>query len=53
MFKKAKKTEDKLIYLAKLNEDKYQKRSMSDELANYIRNSYTWQQQRFGLKSEH
>jgi hypothetical protein len=53
MFKKAKKTEDKLIYLAKLNEDKYQKRSMSEELSNYIRNSYTWQQQRFGLKSEH
>lgn len=53
MFKKAKKTEDKLIYLAKLNEDKHQKRSMSDELSNYIRNSYTWQQQRFGLKSEH
>jgi hypothetical protein len=53
MFKKAKKTEDKLIYLAKLNEDKHQKRSMSEELSNYIRNSYTWQQQRFGLKSEH
>jgi hypothetical protein len=51
LFKKAKKTEDKLIYLAKLNEDKFQKKSMSDELNKYITNSYAWQQKRFGLKS--
>ena len=51
LFKKAKKTEDKLIYLAKLNEDKFQKKSMSDELNKYIANSYAWQQKRFGLKS--
>ena len=51
LFKKAKKTEDKLIYLAKLNEDKFQKKSMSEELNKYIANSYTWQQKRFGLKS--
>ena len=51
LFKKAKKTEDKLIYLAKLNEDKLQKRAMSDELNKYITNSYAWQQKRFGLKS--
>jgi hypothetical protein len=50
LFKKAKKTEDKLIYLAKLNEDKFQKKSMSEELNKYIQNSYTWQQKRFGLK---
>lgn len=53
LFKKAKKTEDKLIYLAKLNEDKLQKKSMSQELEDYIENSYIWQQKRFGLKSEH
>ena len=51
LFKKAKKTEDNLIYLAKLNEDKFQKKSMSEELNKYIVNSYAWQQKRFGLKS--
>jgi hypothetical protein len=53
LFKKAKKTEDKLIYLAKLNQDKLQKTAMSEELSKYIQDSYTWQQKRFGLKSEH
>lgn len=53
LFKKAKKTEDKLIYLAKLNQDKLQKKAMSEELNNHILNSYNWQQRRFGLKSEH
>lgn len=51
LFKKAKKTEDKLIYLAKLNEDKFQKKAMSDELNQYIANSYAWQQKRFDSKS--
>ena len=51
LFKKAKKTEDKLIYLAKLNEDKFQKKAMSEELNQYIANSYAWQQKRFALKS--
>jgi hypothetical protein len=50
MFKKSKKTEDKLIYLAKLNEDKFQKKIMSEELEKYISHSYIWQQKRFGLK---
>jgi hypothetical protein len=51
LFKKAKKTEDKLIYLAKLNQDKLQKTAMSEELSKYIQDSYNWQQKRFGLKS--
>lgn len=51
LFKKAKKTEDKLIYLAKLNQDKLQKKEMSEELDQYIRDSYHWQQRRFGLKT--
>jgi len=50
LFKKAKKTEDKLIYLAKLNEDKFQKRAMTEELTKYIQNSYSWQQRRFDTK---
>ena len=53
LFKKSKKTEDKLIYLAKLNQDRLQKKAMIDELNRYIQNSYVWQQKRFGLKSEH
>ena len=53
LFKKAKKTEDKLIYLAKLNQDKLQKSAMSEELSKYIQDSYNWQQKRFGLKAEH
>jgi hypothetical protein len=50
LFKKSKKTEDKLIYLAKLNEDKFQKKAMSEELEKYITHSYIWQHKRFGLK---
>lgn len=53
LFKKAKKTEDKLIYLAKLNQDRLQKKAMTEELNQYIQNSYVWQQKRFRLKSEH
>lgn len=53
LFKKSKKTEDKLIFLAKLHQDKLQKKAMSEELKQYINNSYAWQQKRFGLKSEH
>lgn len=53
LFKKSKKTEDKLIYLAKLNEDKLQKKAMTEELNGYIQNSYNWQQHRFGLKSQY
>lgn len=53
LFKKSKKTEDKLIYLAKLNEDKLQKKAMTEELNGYIQNSYNWQQRRFGLKSQY
>lgn len=50
LFKKAKKTEDKLIYLAKLNQDKLQKKAMTEELSQYLRDSYYWQQKRFSLK---
>ena len=51
LFKKAKKTEDKLIYLAKLNQDKLQKTAMSEELSKYIQDSYIWQQKRFSSKT--
>jgi hypothetical protein len=51
LFKKAKKTEDKLIYLAKLNQDKLQQKAMSEELSKYIQDSYVWQQKRFSSKT--
>jgi hypothetical protein len=51
LFKKSKKTEDKLIYLAKLNQDRLQKKAMSEELNQYLRDSYNWQQRRFSLKT--
>jgi len=51
LFKKARKTEDKLIYLAKLNQDKLQQKAMSEELSKYIQDSYVWQQKRFSSKT--
>lgn len=51
LFKKAKKTEDKLIYLSKLNQDKLQQKAMSEELSKYIQDSYIWQQKRFNSKT--
>jgi hypothetical protein len=51
LFKKAKKTEDKLIYLAKLNQDKLHQKAMSEELSKYIQDSYIWQQKRFSSKT--
>jgi hypothetical protein len=51
LFKKAKKTEDKLIYLAKLNQDKLQQKAMTEELSKYIQDSYIWQQKRFSSKT--
>lgn len=49
----AKEMTNKLIYLAKLNEEKLQKREMTDELNRYINDSYNWQQKQFDLKTKH
>ena len=53
LFKKAKTTDDKLIFLAKLNEDKLKRQSMYKELDSYIGESDYWQQKKFRLKTEH
>ena len=53
LFKKAKKTDDKLIFLAKLNEDKFRRSSMYRELENYVGQSDYWQQHQFKLKTAH
>ncbi len=53
LFKKAKKTDDKLIFLAKLNEDKFRRSSMYQELESYVGQSDYWQQHQFKLKTAH
>ena len=53
LFKKAKKTDDKLIFLAKLNEDKFRRSAMHRELEIYVGQSDYWQQNQFKLKTEH
>ena len=53
LFKKAKKTDDKLIFLAKLNEDKFRRNTMYRELESYVGQSDYWQQHQFKLKTAH
>lgn len=53
LFNKAKTTDDKLIFLAKLNEEKLKRSQMYNELEDYIAESDFWQQQKFKMKSEY
>jgi hypothetical protein len=53
IFKNSKNSEDKLIFLAKLNEDKLKKKTVTDELYGYINDSKQWQTKRFDRKPEH
>ena len=53
LFNKSKNTDDKLIFLAKLNEEKLKRSQMHSELEDYITESNNWQQQKFKMKSEH
>jgi hypothetical protein len=50
MFKNAKNTDDRLIFLSKLSEDKLKKRRITDELYTYINDSKKWQTNRFNTK---
>jgi hypothetical protein len=50
MFKNAKNTDDRLIFLSKLSEDKLKKRQITDELYTYINDSKKWQTNRFNTK---
>jgi hypothetical protein len=50
IFKNAKNSDDKLIFLAKLSEDKLKKRRFTDELYTYINDSKKWQTNRFNRK---
>lgn len=53
LFNKAKVGDDRLIYLAKLNEDKLKRKSMIDELEGYVSESDYWQKNQFRLKTAH
>lgn len=44
--KKAKNLEEKLIYLAKLGEEKMERKQITDELAAYVNSSRIWQNKR-------
>ena len=50
LFKKAKNTDDRLIFLSKLSEDKLKKRQITEELYTYINDSKRWQTKRFNTK---
>jgi hypothetical protein len=52
LFKKTKDADNRMIYLAKLNEDKFRKRQMTSELDAYISESNYWQQKRYQLKTD-
>ena len=50
IFKNAKDTDNRLIVLSKLSEDKLKKRRYTDELYTYINDSKKWQTKRFDTK---
>ena len=50
IFKNAKNTDDRLIVLSKLSEDKLKKKRFTDELYTYINDSKKWQTKRFDTK---
>jgi hypothetical protein len=49
--KNTKKMDDKLMYLAKLGEEKMQHRILSEELTAYVESARIWQNKRFNVKS--
>ena len=51
LVKKSKKLEEKLIYLAKLGEEKMEKKQIIDELDSYVTSSKIWQTNQFNMKS--
>jgi hypothetical protein len=48
--KKANSSEAKLIYLAKLTEEKLRRKTMINEINSYVNQSKLWQTQRFNRK---
>lgn len=52
-FSKAETLEEKLIYLAKLNESKLKKVAFNEELYSFVMESRNWQERRFNPKPAH
>ena len=52
LFKKSKNTEEKLIYIAKLDDDRLKKKLITDELHTYLTDSKRWQTKRFDQKPD-
>jgi hypothetical protein len=50
LMKKAKTSDDKLIVIAKLGEDRVKRKQLATQLDNYIKESKTWQLNRFSIK---
>ena len=51
LFRTTKNADAKLVYVAKLNEDKIKKAQITRELYRFIDNARSWQQNRFNSKS--
>jgi hypothetical protein len=49
--KKSKKLEEKLIYLAKLGEEKLEKKQILEELDSYVETSKIWQNKQFNMRT--
>jgi len=49
--KKAKKLEEKLIFLAKLGEEKMERKQITEELDGYVNTTKIWQSKQFNAKS--
>ena len=52
LFTKTKSPDDKLIYLAKLNEGKLKRKSMIAEIQSYLLETGSWQENQFKMKTE-
>ena len=53
LLKRSKKEDDKLIYAAKLTEEKLKKRQIAEELNGFVNESVSWQTKRWNKKPEH
>jgi hypothetical protein len=47
LLKKAKTSDNQLVYFAKLTDDRLKKKKLTDELNGYIQNTKTWQTKRY------
>jgi hypothetical protein len=53
LFKKSKSSDNKLLFLSKINEDKIKKEQAMTELHMYINETKKWQNKRFEIKTQY